>query len=50
VQSDDGWLLVYDLDVADAGSSSASGWSQDAQQHGEVGETGGPAGREYGWH
>jgi hypothetical protein len=41
--------IIYDLEVADAGSSTARSWRRQAQRHRQLGTTGGPNGRAYGW-
>jgi|GEM_PF-834688 len=41
--------LLYDVEVADAGSPEASAWEQDASSKGTVSHTGGAGGRSYGW-
>jgi len=41
--------LIYDIEVADVDSSEAGSWHRQAQRHGEVGTTGGPNGRAFGW-
>ena len=44
-----GGSYIYDLEVENVGSAAANGWRNHAQAHGEVGTTGGPNGRDFGW-
>lgn len=44
-----GGNVIYALEVADAGSATANAWRAQAAAAGQVAQTGGPQGREFGY-